>query len=538
MKETLKKKIDAIVKSLFNQKVESYDILVPEREEFGDLSTNVAFILAKKLGKNPREIAQSIVDAVNKKKILEIEKSEIAGAGFINFFISSSVYEKEVNVILKNKSKYGSNDIGKGKKVQVEFISANPTGPMTLGNGRGGFSGDTLANVLKKNGFNVKREYFINDTGNQVKGTLAKSIFRALDLDVKIEEGEDLYGGDYIDYIARKIKKQKGIDWIKKNFEKSGEAGAKIILEDFIKKDIKYLGIKYDRWFSEKSLHEGGLVEKMWRYLKVKKLVYEQDGAYWLKTSEYGDDKDRVIKKSNGYYTYMMGDIAYMYDRLSIRKFDKVIMILGADHHGYLGRFMAVADFLGHREKLNIVLAQLVRLSRNGVEVKMSKRKGNFITLREIAEDIGVEAARYFFISKDFNHHLDIDLDIAKAQNSKNPIYYIQYSSARINSVLAKIKTKPANKATSKIVFDKYETTLIKKLAQYPGTIREVGESYQVYKIAFYAYDLAESFHKFYDHCRIVGDPREEIRLKIVKATKVVLDDALGVMGIKPKKKM
>jgi len=424
----------------------------------------------------------------------------------------------------------------------VEFISANPTGPMTMGNGRGGFSGDTLANILKKNGFDARREFYINDAGNQVKKVLAKSIYIALGMDIELIEGEDFYKGEYIEYVARKIKKQKGIDWINTHMAKTGEMAAKIILDDFIKKDIKFFGIKYDRWFSEKSLYRDGIVEKMWRYFKSKNLVYEQDGAYWLKTSEFGDEKDRVVRKSDGEFTYMMSDVAYFYERFSMRKFNKVIMLLGADHHGYVGRAQAIVEILGHKGKLDIILTQFVRMIQNGVEVKMSKRKGTFITLREAVEDLGVEAARYFFISRDFNTHIDIDLDIAKAQNSKNPIYYIQYASSRINSILDKTKTQnlklKKSGQKSKIEFDKYELSVIKKLSVYPQLIREIGESYEVYRLANYTYELASDFHKFYEGCKIIGDERQDIRIKIIKATAFILCDALKLMGIDAAKSM
>lgn len=538
MKDILRKQIDKVIKRLFKSE-EQYDVLVSEREEFGDFSTNIAFVLGKKLGKNPKEIAQKIVDELVKVK--DFERVEVAGGGFINVFLAPKVYEKELTNISIEREKYGSNKSGKGKRVQAEFISANPTGPLTLGNGRGGFSGDTLVNILKKNGYNAKREYYVNDTGNQVK-VLGKSVYKALGIDIEVKEGEDIYGGEYIDIVARKIKKQKGLEWINRNLEKTGEMAAKTILDEFIKKDIKFLGIKYDRWFSEKNLYKEKLVHKMWEYLKAKNLVYEREGAYWLKTSQYGDEKDRVVKKSDGNFTYLMSDVAYFYERVSLRKFDKVIMILGADHHGYVGRFNAVAEILGHKGKLEILLVQLVRLIQGGVEVRMSKRKGNFITLREAAEDMGVEAARYFFISKDYNHHIDIDLDLVKEKSNKNPIFYIQYANARIASVLAKIKNQKvkgkSSSQKSKIEFDKFELALVKKLAQYPEVVKEVGENHQVYKLPFFAHELAEAFHKFYENCKIIGDEREHIRVRIVKATGIVLKDCLSLMGIEAVKKM
>ena len=551
MKEIIRKKIDAVIKKEFKIQNLDYDILVPEREEFGDFSSNVAFVLAKELGKSPREIADAFVGAYCNTPLREIDKIEVAGGGFVNFFLSGAVYEKELNIILREKSKYSSTNLGKGKKIQVEFISANPTGPLTMGNGRGGFSGDTLANVLKKVGYDARREYYINDAGNQVQKILAKSIYLALGIKIETKEGEDIYKGDYIDFVARKIKKQKGLTWVNEHLEKTGEMGAKIILDEFIKKDIKFFGIKYDRWFSERSLFRDKLIHKMWDYLKAKKLVYELEGAYWLKTSEYGDEKDRVVKKSDGEYTYLMSDVAYFYERFLMRKFNKVVMILGADHHGYVNRAQAITEILGQKGKLKIILTQFVRLIADGKEVRMSKRRGTFITLREAVEDLGVEASRYFFISRDSNSHIDIDLDLAKSQTNKNPVYYIQYASARINSVLSKVKSSklkgknpksqipnPKQILNSNDQNSKYEISLIRKLSQYPELIKEVGESYEVYRLAFYAHELATVFHKFYDNCRIIGDEREIIRLKIIKATKVILEDVLKLMGIEAKAKM
>jgi arginyl-tRNA synthetase len=546
MKDLLRKQINKAVKKLFKTEVEKYDISVPEKEDHGDFSTNISFILAKQLKRNPREIAQEIASNIASTEIAKVEACD----GFINFFMDSSIYLKELSLILKEKGKYGSNNSGKDKKTQVEFISANPTGPLTLGNGRGGFSGDTLSNALVKNGYKVGREYYVNDAGNQVK-TLAKSVFKALDLDIETVEGEDLYGGEYIETVARKIKKQKGIEWIKRFFDRTGEMAAKIILDEFIKKDIKFLGIKFDRWYSEQILYKEKLVYKIWEYFKSKKLVYEKDGAYWLKTSEYGDEKDRVVKTTAGNFTYLMSDAAYMYERMSMRKFGKVIILLGADHHGYVGRFQALAKILNHEGKLDLILFQLVRLIRNGQEFRMSKRKGNFITLREAVEEMGAPSARYFFISRDYGGHIDIDLDLAREQSSKNPVFYIQYASARINSVLSKVNDSKLKSKISNIQYLisnqyptpndqglKYEINLIKKLSQYPEMIKEVGNSYEVYKIPLFAHEIATTFHKFYDNCRIIGDEREAIRIKIIKATKIVLEDCLGLMGIEAKKKM
>lgn len=541
MKELLKEKISKITVKKFGVQAPDFLIEVPQKEEFGDFSANIAFILSKELKKSPREIAEVYIGEL--LKVAGISKAEVAGAGFINIFVGHDFYENEIKKITKEKSSYGSNKIGKGKKVQVEFLSANPTGPIHIGNGRCGYSGMVLAEVLKKNGYKAEKEYYVNNAGNQVKKILAKSIWSALDIDIKLEEGEKIYSGDYIEDTARKIKKEKGLGWIRKNFSDSGVLASKIILDKYLKKDLESCDIKYDKWFSEEQLFKKGYVKKMWELLKKKNLVYEQDGAYWLKTSNYGDEKDRVVKTSDGNFTYLMSDMAYTYERLGIRKYNKVIMILGADHHGYVGRLQAVAEILGFKGKLDVVITQFLFLLKDGQEVRMSKRRGSVVTFKDGVDAIGKEAAKYFLISKDYNQHIDLDIDLARSESNKNPIFYIQYANARIASVLSKLKSKSTKPKLKKSIngefrFDKYELALAKRLIQYPEIIKEIGESYQVYKLAFFAHELATDVHKFYENCKIVGDERERIRTEIIKATKVVLEDCLGLMGIKAKKKM
>jgi len=557
MKSILKKKINKVVKDLFKIPPPDYSIEIPMVEDFGDYSTNIAFILAKKLKRKPQDVANKIVGNANLRSLREFSKIETAGGGFINFSLSPSVLIKELKKILKEKDKYGDNNLGKGRKIQLEFISANPTGPLTVGNGRGGFFGDTLANILRKSGFNVQKEYYVNDAGRQVRVILAKSIRKSLGLDVGVPVGsagsvpngiEEIYGGDYIDRIARKIRKEKGIKWIEAEYERCGELAAKIILEELIKKDLKFFNIKFDEFkhegdfFIVKSKEKLSLIERMWKKLTKKGFIYEKEGAYWLKTSEFGDEKDRVVKTTEGEFTYLMSDIAYLYDRFALRKFDKVVVIVGADHHGYIDRWKAAAEMLGYRDKLEILITQLVRLVRGKKEVKMSKRKGIFITLREIVEEISLDAARYFFISRDLDSHMDIDLDLAKEESTKNPIYYIQYASARINSVFRKIKVKNQESRTKNFevndISDQHEINLIKKLIQFPDIVEEIAKTYEAQKIAIYTLGLAETFHKFYENCRIIGDEREKQRLAILTATKIVLGNCLGLMGIKAVEKM
>ncbi len=546
MKNFLRKKIDKIAKDLFGIEID-YSIEMPANSNFGDYSTNVAFLLGKKLKKEPNKIAENILEAIHKSSKQDFFKIEIAGGGFINFFLSEKVLIKELDRIIREKNKHGNNNLGKRSKVQLEFISANPTGPLTIGNGRGGFSGDALAKVLSKSGYEVQREYYVNDAGRQVRVILAKSIRRSLGLKIDVEEGEEIYGGDYIDRIAQKIRKEKGVKWIEKEYDRCGELAAKIILKDLIKKDIKDFGIKFDKFKSEKDFFKEKIIDKMWKRLKKDDLVYEKESAYWLKTSIFGDEKDRVIRTNQGEFTYLMSDIAYLYDRFKKRKFDKVIVIVGADHHGYIDRWKAAEEILGYKGRLEIIVTQLVRIVRGKKELRMSKRRGTFITLKEIIDEIGLDAARYFFISRDFNSHMDIDLDLAREESSKNPIYYIQYASARINSVFKKLKIRDKKlEVLDSLNFildnctldDQFEIDLIKKLIQFPDIVEEIAKSYEVNKIANYTLDLASNFHKFYDNCRIMGDKKEKERIVIISAVKIVLENCLGIMGIEARKEM
>ncbi|MFA7309184.1 MAG: arginine--tRNA ligase [Patescibacteria group bacterium] len=537
MQKNIEKVISDVIIKLYKLKGISVDLTVPSNTSHGDFSTNIAFALAKKLGKNPRDIAGELATELYTRRIFT--KCEVAAGGFVNLFLGDILFAQTVADVIKKKDHYGSSTLGKKQKVQVEFISANPTGPLTLGNGRGGFSGDTLAHVLKKVGYDVTREYYVNDAGHQIE-VLAKAIKKSCKLPYPEKEGEDIYGGPYIDELAHQIKKKKGLRFLEKEYMKVGELASQMILKDLIKKDIKKCGINFDTFFSEKSLHTSGLIKKTWQYLIKQHAIYENEGAEWLKTTNFGDDKDRVVQTSEGQPTYFMGDLAYLYERFQMRKFKKIIMILGADHHGYVGRIQAGSALMGHPGDLSVLIMQLVRVIRDGVEVRMSKRKGTFITLTEVVDEIGLDAARYFFISRDLNTHMDIDLDIAKAKNNKNPIFYIQYASARINSVMDKAKkqkTKTRNNKGS-YEYSEYEKTLIKQLMQFPVIIEEIASSHQVYRLAHYTYELASAFHKFYDTSRVLGDPNETIRLDLIRATQTVLTESLGLMGIKAVKKM
>jgi arginyl-tRNA synthetase len=524
------------------------DIEMPKEKQFGDYSTNLALDLARKTKKNPLEIAQKIVKKLPKTDF--IEKIEVAPPGFINFYLKDEWLAERVGEILKQGERFGSSDLGKGQKIQIEFISANPTGPLTLGNGRGGFLGDVLANVLEKTGYQVEREYYLNDTGNQILA-LGQSILNSklktkkskpqlktqnLLRSNKVPERSEgfLYRGEYIKKIAQKIKETEP--------KKVGEQAAKIIFEDIIKKDIQKMGIKFDAYKSEKSLINSSAVKKAIEKLKKKGLVYQKDDAVWFSSTKFGDDQDRVLIKKTGEYTYFASDIAYHLDKIN-RGFDLLLDIWGADHHGDVPRIKAIAKVFGFEDKLKIILHQFVRLLENGKTIRMSKRTGTYITLSELIDEVGLDVVRFFFLTKSPETHLDFDLKLAKEQSEKNPVYYIQYATARCSSILRKSQIpNPKSETNSKsqipnlkLLIHPAEIELIKQLIKFPDILEEISQNYQVQKLPFYALDLATSFHNFYEKCRVISAQRDLslARLSLVLATQIVLKNTLNILGIR-----
>lgn len=510
------------------------DVIETENKAFGDYSTNAALRLAKKKGEKPREIAERI------KKEIEVnpeageffEKIEIAGPGFVNFMLSGNFLRKRVVGILAAKDEYGKNDIGQGKKVQVEFISANPTGPLTLGNGRGGFYGDVLANVLQSSGYQVSREYFVNDAGHQIE-VLGHSI-------LKDEEAQ--YRGGYIDELAGRFSGSA---------KEVGEQAAGEIIAKLIKPTIEErMKIKFDRWVSEKELHQSGEVQKVLEVLKENDLAYEEEGAIWFKSTEFGDDKDRVLVTSgktekNGEPTYFLADIAHHYKTLVEQKFDCLINIWGADHHGYVARLQAAKKALKMPGELKIIIMQLVRLFSGGREVKMSKRAGTYVTLDELLEEISLDVARFFFLMRSPDTHMDFDLDLAREQSEKNPVYYIQYAYARIYAILRKsdpnLRIHPNDPNVLEKLDHPAEFDLIKQLIRLSDIVKETAEDYQVHRLPQYALDLVRKFHKFYEECRVLDENNPEqtrSRLALVEATRITLKNVLDLMGISAPEKM
>lgn len=513
LREDLRNLIEKTIAKLYGQKI-SVKLERPAEAVFGDYATNAAMILKK----NPAEIAAAL-------KSEAFERIEVKN-GFINFFLSADYLREQVAEILKNGEKYGNQKIGKGQRVNVEFISANPTGPLTLGNGRGGFCGDVLANVLTEAGFGVRREYYINDRGEQVI-KLGHSV---------VGDAEAVYKGPYVEELRKKVKIGSP--------EETGQAAAKIILEEMIRPTVKKMGIRFDVWFSEKNLYQKKEIGKVLEYLKGKDLVYEKDGALWFKSVQFGDDKDRVLLKAGGEETYFLSDIAYLENKFR-RGFSKLIFFWGADHYGYVPRLRAAAEALGFsRDKISIVVMQLVRLFEQGREVRMSKRTGIYLTIEELIDEVGQDVARFFFLQRSPDTHLNFDLDLAKEQSEKNPVYYVQYAHARICSILGKLGIKGSKVKVSarnlKLLNHQSELALIRQLIRLPEIVEDISEDYQVQRLPQYAVDLATIFHQFYRDCRVITEDKnlQSARISLVVATKVVLKKTLGLMGLSMPEKM
>ncbi len=540
VKQYLSKKLERTIISLWPQLKEHpprIEINYPPEGKYGDYTTNIAMQLSPIAKTSPLDIAEQISRGLG--NMPAIRKVEIVPPGFMNFFLDDGWLGRQVADILKHRTAFARTDIGHHQRVVVEFVSANPTGPITMANGRAAFAGDALANILDLCGYAAKREYYVNDIGNQVN-ILAESVIRRywIRQGIKMEYPDYCYQGEYIADLARRINLP---NYKLQNAEKIEVVRDKIkgrilerMLSDIKRLLDKRLGIHYDTWFSECSLYESGTVDRVLQLLKEQNLLYKSEGAIWLRTRRYGDDKDRVLIKANEEPVYYLSDIALRYNRFFKRKFDREILILGADHHGYIGRMQAAMSILGVAGKLDIIIVQLVRLMQHGQEVKMSKRAGTYVTLDELVDEVGADAARYFFLMHDFSTHMDFDMDLAKKRSKDNPVYYVQYAHARICSILRKVKnlTVTASAKRSQLL-EPAEARLIKTLLKWPELVTEVAETYQVHRLPFYATELATVFHEFYTHCRVIsGQTVDSRRLKLIRATQLVLQHVLGTMGI------
>ena len=543
-------------------------------QSHGDFACNLAMMLAKPAGKNPREIAQLLINALPTHG--HIDRVDIAGPGFINFFVSQASSLSVINDVIKQGDTYGLSNIGAGRKVQLEFVSANPTGPLHVGHGRGAAYGATVADLLEAVGFNVHREYYVNDAGRQMD-ILGTSVWlRYLQIcDVDVPFPSNGYQGDYVNDIANILlaqhdknllhplsavmddipadepaggDKEQHIDALIKrcktllgddSYLQVFDLGLNIILDD-IRQDLKEFGVVYDEWFSERSLAKNGLIKQAIERLQKADYVYEKQGALWFKSTEFGDEKDRVVVRDNGQHTYFASDIAYHMDKME-RGFDRVIDVWGADHHGYVPRVKAALQALGDdADKLDVLLVQFAVLYRNGEKVQMSTRSGSFVTLRELREEVGTDAARFFYVMRKCEQHMDFDLDLAKSKSSENPIYYIQYAHARICSVFRQLAEKniqhdigAGNNNLEKLT-ESHETQLISSIAKYPEIVEASALNEEPHVLAHFLRELANELHTYYNaHQFIVDDENiRNARLNLISATRQVLCNGLKLLGV------
>lgn len=538
------------LKGIFSfEDIPQIDLDIPRESLFGDLASNIALRLGRQIRHPSKEIAHIMVDQM-RTMIKDppydklIKNIEVGAPGFINFFIKEEALYYVLAAIKKEGSAFGNNKNGKGVKLNIEFASANPTGPLTIAHGRQAAFGDSLANILEFSGFKVNREYYLNDEGRQID-MLGKSIqARYLQLTGEAAEiPDDGYKGEYIREIAGKIKEIHGDKKKAKDFSFFGDYGYRAILDD-MKKDLDEFGVRFDTWFSQRKLMRSGKIEKAIALLRKKDLVYESEGALWLRSTKYGDDKDRVIIKSDKSYTYFGPDIAYHIDKYK-RKHNRLIDIWGPDHHGYIPRMKAAMTGLGYdKNSLEVIIVQLVTLYRGKEPVPMSTRAGSFITLKEVVTEIGKDAARFFFLRRRRDSHLDFDLELAKKHSLDNPVYYIQYAHARICSILKfdeqESKKVAGVKVDPNLLKAKEELRVLHILRQFPFVVSSSAEGYEPYRLLTYLEELAKSFHSFYSKHRVVSsDPALTVtRLYLVECVKIVIANGFRLLGVTAPEKM
>jgi arginyl-tRNA synthetase len=515
----------------------------PKIGAHGDLATNFAMAGASVQKMAPRKIAETIINHLSDPDRL-IEKTEIAGPGFINFFIRPSAWLPVLDEINLRDLSFGASNLGKGKKVQVEFVSANPTGPLHIGHGRGAVVGDTIASLLSFCGYEVEREYYINDAGRQIQ-TLGRSVYlRCCQLAGKdVEFPEDAYQGDYIRDMAKNVLDEKGTQLFEANEDQAIEMLSKKAAEEIlagIRNDLNDLGISFNTWYSEQSLYDRGRVDAAINYLKQEKLVYEKDGALWFAATQFGDEKDRVVVRQNGQTTYFASDIAYHMDKFQ-RGYELVVDVWGADHHGYVPRLSAAISAMGRdKSQFRVILTQLVNLLRKGKPVSMSTRAGQFVTLSDVVSEVGKDAARFIFLTRHHESPLDFDLEVARAKTNDNPVYYVQYVHARISSICKKaaeeknIKPPAAVSAPCSLLTEPEEITLMKQMTRYPETIANAAALMEPHRIAYYLMDLAALFHAYYNKHRVLTEEQDltSARLCLVAAVQKVIKNGLNILGV------
>ncbi|MFO7767285.1 MAG: arginine--tRNA ligase [Pelovirga sp.] len=519
---------------------------VPKNPDHGDYATNLAMMLARFEGRSPRLIADILVNGLRQSELFA--RVDVAGPGFINFRLAPGYWASTLHRIYDEKEQFGCSQAGRGIKVQVEFVSANPTGPLHIGHGRGAVVGDALAAILAAAGFDVQREYYINDAGNQVQ-TLGRSILlRLRELQGKaIDFPEDGYQAPYIIELATHLQQEQGAldDMTEQEaVSRCARFGVEQIL-GWIATDLEAFGIVFDTWYSEQSLYDRNMVETELQRLADKELTYEDDGALWLRTTEFGDDKDRVLIKSDSSYTYFASDVAYHLEKFD-RGFDRVIDVWGADHHGYIPRMKAMLKGFGMpAEALEVLLIQMVNLLRDGQPYVMGKRSGNFITLREVIDEVGRDACRFFFLMRRCDSQLDFDLELAKQNSSDNPVYYVQYAHARIcsinrNAAEIGIEQPDLRQFDFNLLTLDEEIALIRQLSRFPEVVEGAALHYEPHRVVFYLQDLAALLHGYYNRQRVLVDelPVTRARLYLVNAVRIVLANALSLLGVSAPEKM
>ncbi|SOB58531.1 Arginine--tRNA ligase [Pseudodesulfovibrio profundus] len=511
----------------------------PKDKQFGDMSVNVAMMLAKQAKKAPRAIAEDIAAALEGDA--HIEKIDIAGPGFLNFTFSQAFWHETVGVIKEAGESYGNSTMGNGTRIQVEYVSANPTGPLHIGHGRGAALGDSLTRILEKAGYDVEAEYYINDAGRQMLILGGSILYRAKQLGGQdVAEPEDFYKGEYIKDIAAEMLKRQP-DLLELDEAEATELckdyGKDVILEG-IKEDLAAFGVRHDVWFSEKSLVTDGKVDETFADLTASGMGYEADGAYWFKSTELGDDKDRVLRKSNGDTTYFASDIAY-HDNKFKRGFDLVVDIWGADHHGYIPRMMAACEALGKKDGLHVILVNLVNLLRDGEPIAMSTRAGQFETLKDVVDEVGADASRFMFLSRKSDSKLDFDLELVKQKSMDNPVYYVQYAHARICSLKKKadeagVEAATISPASLALLDTEYDMQLLKLLDQYPDYVEAAARAQSPHLISMYLQELASTLHRYYTNCHVLSAEADiaAARLMLLGCVAGVVANGLGLLGV------
>lgn len=547
--EKIRQAVKASVKEAFDLEPEENMVMVerPRDPKMGDYSTNIAMRLAKSLHRKPTDIAADLTPVIE-KNLPEASSVSVAGAGFINFVISETALSDIINVILDAGDAYGRNNSGNGEKVLVEYVSANPTGDLHCGHARGAAWGDAVTRVLKASGYDVLREYYVNDAGNQIEMLALSLIARYNEyFGQPFELPEDGYHAEDVKQIAIDIAEQDGDKWLNADPEERKayfkEEGIKRELAK-IEKDLELYRVSFDSWIHERFFYENDSlrIEQVLQTMKQKDLTYEKDGALWFRSTAFGDDKDRVLKKASGLLTYLTPDIANHVYKLE-RGYTKLIDLWGADHHSYVTRMKCALEALGYpRDCLEVDLIQMVRMVENGEEVKMSKRTGNAITLRELCEDVGVDAARYFFVSKEVGTHMDFDMNLARERSNDNPVYYAQYAYTRMFNILHKADT-PAFERLAKydLLSDPKEAALLKQITEFPKVVADAAKTRMPNRICAYCQNLARDFHSYYNSCRVADPEHPDLtnqRLGLVNACMITMKNALDLIGVSAPEKM